>query len=320
MKEGIDQTIQSKHHSSSIGSEALPDLLQHLYNRVCENATRSKELSGIPTGFKEFDNFSYGMQGSDLIVVGAETSQGKTAFTLDVLYNAAQEGYKGLFCTLEMSSLQLTSRLVAKKAGLSAKEILMGRNDDYCRKAIKDAMNQIIHLPIHVFDKMNTDFIKMFGDIAQEVKRLGADFVVIDYLQLMRNSKNLSTADKFAEMANYAKSFAKKFNIPIILVSQLKRATDSKRPVPTIDRLKQSGDIENAADIILLLWRPETYGIPSIEIPTTGEKFPSGGVANLIVAKGRNIGTAHFLLKFNESTTTFSNYETIPEEQDDLPL
>lgn len=273
------------------------------------------QISGIPTGFKEFDKFSHGLQPTDLIVVGAETSQGKTAFCVDVTFNAALKGYSSLFVTLEMSGLQLASRVLSKNSGISSKDLLMRKLKGYEIEGVKGAMEGVKDLPVYIEDEIDSNFKSLFTRIHAHVKEYGLQLVVIDYLQLISNKSSANTSDKFAEVANYSKRFAKAMGIPVVLVSQLKRVEPGKNPKPTRNRLKQSGDIENAADTILLLWRPESYDIPEVNIG--GLTYDSKGRAHLIVDKGRNIGTASFLLKFNASTTTFSDDEEAKEDEDD---
>lgn len=278
-------------------------------HKVIERINRNRKstgLTGIGTGLSKLDKITGGLQGTDLIVIAGETSQGKTSMALTILKNSIMRfGAKAAVYSLEMSDEQLTARIISQQSNVSAKNILNSplSNDEH-EKVISVAM-EVGNLPVF-FDPSSTSSV---DQICASIRRLkmkhGINVVMVDYLQLISsNQRNKNDESQIAEITRKFKNIAKELNIPVVLISQLNR--DGANHKPSKARLRGSGQIEEAADIILFVWRPEEYGIQFFDEPH--ENVSTTGLAQCIIAKGRNIGTGSFLLRFNHETTGFYDY------------
>ncbi|MDX9848760.1 MAG: replicative DNA helicase [Tenuifilaceae bacterium] len=285
------------------------DAITQLNQRIASNLT-NKGLSGIGTGLQKFDTFSGGMQKTDLIIVAGESSQGKTSLALTVLKNAAlRYGARAAIYSLEMDKVQLVARIVAQETGISAKRILNQKLSFDEVNHLEKTTSALAGLPLY-FDESSTSTI---DQICTSIRRLkmkrDINLAVVDYLQLVGTGsamKNKTDEAQLAEITRRLKNTAKDLGITIIALSQLSRTTTSNHR-PTKSRLRGSGQIEEAADVVLMIWRPDTYSIDEFSEPHEG--IGTAGLAECIVAKGRNIGTGSFLLRFNEETTAFFDYD-----------
>jgi len=296
-KELFNFTDSSEMHIEQAAKEALD-----LSSRIQENGN---EITGIPTGFTYFDKFSGGLQKGDLVVVAGETSNGKTTFALDVLQYACVNGKKsGAIFSYEMTEIQLAARLVGIQTGTSSKSILSGQLAPSDWGRITNFYQPLVNAELRIFKPSGGNFSRLVADIRRAKQQYNIDFCVIDYLQLLKiNGYKGQLAQMFADMANDLKCLAVNLGIPIVLLSQLSR--DKDRPRPTIGRLKGSGDIENAADTIIMPYIPAKYNRTEEEV--NGEMVNVEGKAVIIVGKGRNIGTCEFLLDFIGEQPTFKN-------------
>ena len=283
---------------------------KHIRQAVDEMVEYSIKLNdntapkGIPTGFTYFDEFSGGIQRGDLLIIGGEPSNGKTTLALNMVRNSSKRGTKCGIFSFEMTAFQLAARMVAHDQKIISKDIIRGKLTSKELVAISNNVSRLTDSEIYIIKPNSTNFNKLTHDISRMVKLYDLDFVVIDYLQLINNSlKGLSKADSTAEMANKLKSFTVELNIATALLSQLAR--DRSNPRPSMTRLKNSGDIEAAADIIMLPYLPFKYG-KTVE-NVNGESVEIGHNGIVIVDKGRNIGTTEFTLEFKEEIPAFFN-------------
>ena len=261
-------------------------------------------MTGTPTGFLYFDKFSNGFQKGDLVIIAGETSNGKTSLALNIASNAAATGEKVVIYSYEMSDRQLASRMLSSESTVSSKHIMYDRLDNNQINAVNNGIDTLSQQGIYIDELASSKFEYLEKSIRAMVVKENATLIIIDYLQLIKiNSKGFNKVDQVAEIANGIKSLAKILDVPIILLSQLSR--DRQNPKPSLSRLKGSGDIENAADIIWLLWQPFIYGMESFDC--IGEIYPSEGNSHHIIAKGRNIGTTEFALGFTPELTMFTN-------------
>ena len=312
----LSQSGNSLRHISEVAKEVIE--LMKL------NSKSDKQLSGLPTGFTDIDRATGGFQKGDLIIIAGETSQGKTALALNIAQNCALYGHKiGIF-SYEMTDIQLAARHISAASNVSSRRIMFGQMSNEEIGQVMQNITSLLNSEIYIEKTTNASFEKLEVGIRSAVIKNKIELVVIDYLQLIKLVlRGQSKADAVAEIANSLKQLAITLNIPIVLLSQLSR--DKENPRPSMQRLKGSGDIENAADIIYLVWRPEMYKKDTIEC--AGQTFESKGLAHLIQAKGRNIGTGEFILRFNPEITLFTDfdvnesvYEKIPvNEQFDYP-
>jgi len=283
----------------------ISESLEKLYALVNRNYDGNFKLTGIPTGFMDFDRRSGGLQKSDLIVIAGETSQGKTSFALKIASHASLMNKKVGIFSYEMSDIQLSARLVSSISKVAGSSIQYHKlsTDDF--QSVQEGIGELMNTNIFIDDVPITDYDYLEKSIRATVIKQGIDLVIIDYLQLISvHNVRDSKADRVAMIANGLKGLAKSLNVPVILVSQLSRGIGE----PNLGRLKGSGDIENAADVVLFVYRPEYYGeVKDVEI--NGQYYSPVELAKITNAKGRNIGVFEFPAKFTANLTLFEEYE-----------
>ena len=277
-------------------------LVEELYETINLNAKEGKQ--GLKIGFKEIDEFTDGgFQRGDLVVLAGATSMGKTSMMISQIVKQLEMGQRIGVWSLEMTSLQLTGRIMSQLTGLSSKHITMGILSDYEVEQINNHAQKLIESNLYIIESQRgLNWIE--ASIEDSVQKYSLDGVYIDYLQLM-SVKGLSKRESMSECANSLKVTAKSLKIPITLGSQFRRI-ESGSSYPTLDMLKESGEIENSADCVSALYRPEYYGIQTIEYK--GETLSTEGLAMYIILKGRNIGLNKFLMKWNAPKTQFSDW------------
>lgn len=279
------------------------------YKDASENLieTLNTEIqSGIKTGLYKFDKHTGGLHKSDLVLIAAETSQGKTSLALTIFKNCVLSGSKAAIFSLEMTKEQLTARITAQLTGISSKGIMYNRLNKDQKEIVIDNLNNFKELPIFFDESSQNDIDKICTSIRKLKIKHDIDFVLVDYIQDM---KGADTESGIADIGRKLKNIAKELNINIVAISQLSR--DKMNPEPNRSRLRGSGQLEEKADVIMLLYRPEVYGK---EYSEPHEKENTQGTAQVKIAKGRNVGTGSFLLGFNENTTNFYDLaEEMPE-------
>ncbi|NDV84884.1 DnaB-like helicase C-terminal domain-containing protein [Bacteroides sp. 51] len=292
--------------ASSISTirEAVAELYENHINR---NLAGGTELTGAPTGFKDFDAQSGGLHAGNLIVIAAETSQGKTSFAMSIALSAAMNDHAVAIYSLEMGKAELMARMAACASGVAVNKLLYNKLGEIELKQVDGSMHKLMHLPVYFDDKSTSNIDVIISSIRTMVAKRHIQGVVVDYLQILNvNMKGSNKEQQMAEVARRLKNLAKDLGIWIIALSQLNR--DGSNHVPTLNRLRDSGQIAEAADIVVLLYRPEVY---DANYPHPFKDAPTKGTAMVNIAKGRNIGLASFLLFFNASTTRFEE-RTIP--------
>ena len=257
--------------------------------RQIESAYKEQEpLLGIPSGFKELDGLTLGWQATDLTVIAARPSMGKTALALDVAKAAAREGNRVFFASLEMSAEQITMRLFSSECGISGRALRLGRFPEGDWNHIVAACGRVADLEIIIDD---TGAISEL-ELVRRVRRIKPDLLVVDYLQLMRGAQKAERKDlEIASITATLKVLAKELNIPVILLSQLNRLAEKRQnPRPRLSDLRDSGAIEQDADLVLGIYRDL-------------DKAP--GVAELICLKHRNGPLGTIELAFRENLASF---------------
>jgi len=296
-------------NSNDSGVVHIVDCVKDVFKIMDKN--HSGEVTGLLTGFAEYDEFSKGDQQGDLKVIAAETSQGKTAFALCQAFNQALMGYKVAVFSYEMSRNQITARLMALATDLSAKKILMDKLKPEEFDQVHSKINTLIDTNLYIIEVERNDFDWLKSKIKTIKSKYDIDSVIIDYVQLI-SINGLPKNQQVAKIANDLKFLAKhkNINIPITLLSQLARTTNPSK-MPCLSRLKESGDIENAADTVIGLWRPEYYKIESISIRNSygiDEDVNTAGIGIAHILKGRNIGLKNVILNWDAPLTKFSDY------------
>jgi len=277
----------------------LSDVIKESFKKI--EKTTGSNITGVPTGFTDFDNLTSGLQPADLIIIAGRPSMGKTALALNIAYNAALENKIGVAVfSLEMSSIQLGMRLLGADAMIDASRIRKGflQDDDYIR--LTDSANRLSELPIYIDDSSGLSALELKAKARRLKKRFDVDLVVIDYLQLMQSKKSTESRQlEISDISRSLKALAKDLNIPVIAVSQLNRKVEdrpNKRPL--LADLRESGAIEQDADLILFIYREYLYN----------QTEENKGKAEVIVAKHRNGPTGKFDLIFREQYTKFQNF------------
>ncbi|MSR71490.1 MAG: replicative DNA helicase [Candidatus Taylorbacteria bacterium] len=283
----------------------LRDTLTEAYDRI-ERLHNSKEgLRGVPTGFKDLDNKLSGLQKSDLIILAARPSMGKTSLALDIARQAAlhHDIPVGIF-SLEMSSQQLVDRMLSSTSNVDAWKIRTGRNmsldEDF--KNLRSALDTLSRAPIYIDDQPGNNILKM-RSIARRLKsEKGLGLIIVDYLQLMvptqsRNSDNIVA--QVTEISRSLKNLARELDVPVLALSQLNRAVESRGGKPRLSDLRDSGSIEQDADVVMFIHR---------EKDETGEQARTNE-AEILIEKHRNGPTGTVKLYFDNNKATFMSME-----------
>ncbi|MFC1721362.1 replicative DNA helicase [Patescibacteria group bacterium] len=284
----------------------LKDVLVEAFDRIDELHKSSGKMRGIPTGFADLDNILSGLQNSDLIILAARPSVGKTALALDIARHIAvkEKIPVGLF-SLEMSKEQLVDRLLCAEAKVNSWKMRTGKlgnsneEDDFAR--IGQAMGILSDAPLFIDDSATSNVM----EIRTKARRLQLEhdlgFLVIDYLQLMEGASSKggdSRVQEVSEISRALKGLARELNIPVLAISQLSRAVESRSPqIPRLSDLRESGSIEQDADVVLFIYREER------ENPDTDRK----SVSDILVSKHRNGPVGQIELHFQEQNISFSN-------------
>lgn len=285
----------------------IKELLWTAMEQIEKLSQTNSSITGVPTGFGDLDEKTAGFQKGDLIIVAARPSMGKTAFTLNVAQHAAIVAQRAVaFFSLEMSKESLVQRMLTSEARVDASRVRTGRlrDDDYPRLAHAAGLLNIA--PIYIDDSAAISILEMRA----KARRLKADrpdlsMVIVDYLQLMRsNGKTENRQQEVSEISRGLKSLAKELDLPVVALSQLSRAVESrpdKRPM--MSDLRESGALEQDADVIMFLYRPEYY---HGSVDKDGNSLE--GRAELIVGKQRNGATGVVNLMFHKEYTRFESY------------
>ncbi len=308
--------IFDKHNGAITLNEALMKLLD-----IINSNMNNTHITGSPTGFRRLDEKG-GLHGSDLIIIAGESSQGKTALMLSMVKNAAEKGEKAAIYSLEMTDVQLSARLVAMKSGVPSSDIMYSNQLNSVQLELIDTAKSLLPGDNIFFDDKSTSNLEsILLSIRMMKMKHGINGAVVDYLQILNvNQKNNSYTREQAmgDAARRLKNLAKELDIWIIALSQLNR--NAQDPVPTMARLRDSGQIAEAADVVMLVYRPEYYHrtFPQPFEQLTEEDVK--GKAMIDVAKGRNIGVFKFLVEFNASTTHFTDLEIESPYEETRPV
>ena len=287
----------------------LTDAIDGVNKIMSRNMSGGTVLTGDPTGFKELDRKSGGLQTSDLIIIAAESSQGKTSLAIKMVMNC---GCPVAFYSMEMKAEQIAARMMSISSGVSSSEILYSKMDEMKLEQIDRGVGKIYDKPIYFDDRSTSNIETILASIRMMKIKYGIRGVVVDYLQILNvNMKGTSKEQQMGDVARRLKNIAKELDIWVIALSQLNRNADNFKP--TIARLRDSGQIAEAADMVLLVCRPEVYG-EGKRFPYEGfEGYDTKGMAMLDVAKGRNIGLMRFLVGFHSATTNFFDIGEAPK-------
>lgn len=274
---------------------------------------REVGLHRVDTGFFALDEILGGLQRSDLVVLAARPGMGKSSLALNVARNAAVEhGATVAIFSLEMTRDQLAYRLLSSESGVDSKRIRLGTYSEDEEKKILDAAGILSEAPIYIDDSPMLRTIEMRSKARRLNNEFGVDLIVVDYLGLIKGSDGAKNREQeISEISRSLKALARELSVPLIAVSQLSRAVESRQPhIPQLSDLRDSGSIEQDADVVLFIYRDDVYyNEEEWERKNPGEPYPRG-IADIIVAKHRNGPIGKVNLLFKERVTKFNNLES----------
>lgn len=283
---------------------ALHNILTDAFDRLDEIHKSEGKMRGVPTGFTDLDNVLGGFQKSDLIILAARPSMGKTGFALDIARNVAVQAKVPVgIVSLEMSKDQLGDRLLCAEANIDLWKMRTGKlqnNEDFAN--IGRAMGELAEAPLFIDDSASSNIMEVRTKARRLQMEHGIGLIVIDYLQLMegRSRGGDNRVQEVAEISRGLKSIARELNVPILALSQLSRAVEQQTPpVPKLSHLRESGSIEQDADVVMFIYREEYYN------RDTDRK----NIADVFIAKHRNGPTGQIELFFDVEKASFKNLE-----------
>ena len=285
----------------TVGFQPVKNVLPAVVDRIDELYNSQEQITGISTGFKQLDEITSGLQPGDLIVVAGRPSMGKTTLAVNIAENAALGANKAAaIFSMEMSAESLTLRMISSLGRINQLHLRTGRlqEDDWPR--IDSAMTQLSNARIFVDETPALTPTEVRARARRLKRERGLDLIVVDYLQLMQVAGTKENrATEISEISRSLKALAKELKVPVIALSQLNRSVEQRvEKKPVMSDLRESGAIEQDADVILLIYREEVYD------PNTTRK----GIADIIVAKQRNGPTGEVQLTFLGQYTKFENY------------
>ena len=282
-----------------LGFQYIGDVAQRRLEQIEQMAGRPEMITGVPTGFTDFDQMTSGLQKQDLIVIAGRPSMGKTALALNMAQYAAKNGNTiGIF-SLEMSAEQLVSRLLCSEARVDAHRLRTGylNREEWAKLA--DALRRLTETQIYIDDTAGSGVLEMRAKCRRLKAEHGLDLLIVDYLQLMSGRGRIeSRQQEVSQISRDMKGLAKELNIPVIALSQLSRAPETRSEhKPQLSDLRESGAIEQDADVVCFIFREEVYN----------QTDENQGTAELILGKQRNGPTGVVHLAFLKEFTRFEN-------------
>jgi replicative DNA helicase len=287
----------------------IKELLWPAMERIEAQSKAGNAVTGVPTGFRDLDEMTSGFQPADLVIVAARPSMGKTAFTLNIAQHVAITEQKSVaFFSLEMSKDSLVQRMLTSEARIDAQTLRKGRlrDDDYPRLA--RAAGILSHAPVYIDDTPGITVLEMRSKARRLKSEHGLDLIIVDYLQLMSGPSAENRQQEVSQISRGLKALAKELLVPVVALSQLSRAVDQRagaeRGRPVLSDLRESGAIEQDADLIMFLFREEVYA----ERENGVLKDPSvEGKAEVIIGKQRNGPIGAVPLFFHKQYTRFES-------------
>ncbi len=298
-EKGIFDVLQKR---SSQGYSPIKDVLVDTFNRLEELYNNKGHVTGIPTRFIDLDYKMSGLHNSDLILVAARPAMGKTSFVLNIASNVAiYAKIPVVIFSLEMSKDQLVNRMLCSEAMVDSQRMRTGKLEDDDWKKIARTLGPLSEAPIYIDDTPGISMMEIRAKCRRLKLEKNLGLVIIDYLQLMQGrGKNDNRQQEISEISRSLKILAKEINVPVITLSQLSRATETRADhKPILSDLRESGAIEQDADIVMFIYRDDYYN-PDTDKPN---------VAEIIVAKHRNGSTGSVDLKWRGEFTKFDNLE-----------
>jgi replicative DNA helicase len=289
------------------GYESLQALAVKAKNHIEIVSQQEEGLTGISTGFDELDKMTSGWQPSDLVIIAARPGMGKTAFTLSLARNASKYEKPVAIFSLEMAKLQLVQRLISMEAEIDNKSLRNGDLSEDEWKRLYTAVEKLADAPIYIDDTPAINIFELRAKCRRLKQNHDIEMIIIDYLQLMSSAPGHNRGNREQEISSISralKGLAKELNVPVLALSQLSRAVETRGGAkrPMLSDLRESGAIEQDADLVTFIYRPDYYEIEDPDVPK--------GAAEIIIAKHRNGSTGTVNLKFIGQYVKFVNMDT----------
>jgi replicative DNA helicase len=282
---------------------SLEQILTESFDRIEELHRDRGKLRGVKTGYRDLDNMTAGLQKSDLLILAARPAMGKSTLALNLAYNiATRENQAVLVFSLEMSKEQLVDRMLAEAAGVDAWNIRTGNLSDDDFERLSNAMGEMAEAPIFIDDTPGMTVLEMRTKARREAHNQPLGLIIVDYLQLMQGSgrSDGNRVQEVSEISRGLKLIARELNVPVLALSQLSRSVESRSPqIPQLADLRESGSIEQDADIVMFLYREDYYN------PETDRQH----ITDLIIAKHRNGPTGRVELYFHPERLKFMSLD-----------
>jgi len=280
----------------------IKEVLTDTFERIGDLHANSDKLRGVPTGFKDLDSKLAGLQNSDLIILAARPSMGKTTLVMNIAHHvAAKEGVPVGFFSLEVSKEQLIDQLLAIESGVDSWKLRTGALEDDDFPRLNEAMAELSEAPIYIDDSAMTNVMEMRTKARRLQSEHGLGLIIIDYLQLIAGGARSfeGRQQEVSEISRNLKGLARELNVPVIACSQLSRAVESRTPpIPQLSDLRESGSIEQDADVVMFIYRPWYYN-----------KEEDEHITEILVKKHRNGPTGDIELYFQADQRRFTNLE-----------
>ncbi len=294
--------VSEKHFKGTF--TPLKNILTESFDKIDELHKDKDSLRGVPTGFKNLDNILAGLQSSDFIVIAGRPSVGKTAFSLGIAHNVAVKSQIPVaIFSLEMSKEQLVDRLLASEAGIDSWKLRTGNLDDNDFLKINHAYGALSEAPLFIDDSSIVNVLEMRTKARRLQAEHGLGLIIIDYLQLMSGGTGYSSENRVQEVSAISrslKSLARELNVPVIALSQLSRAVEARpSKIPMLSDLRESGSIEQDADVVMFVYREEIYD----------EDTERKNITDILVRKHRNGPIGQTELFFNKETQRLTTIE-----------
>lgn len=294
--------------------DKMSTLIKQAIEQIEITKNNKGNFSGVASGLTALDRLTSGWQKSDLVIIAARPAMGKTALVLTMARNAAVEFKKPVaIFSLEMSSLQLVTRLIASESELSSEKLKKGQLEDYEFEQLNDKIKKLAEAPLFIDDTPGLKVVELRAKARRLKEQHNIELIIIDYLQLMTagSEGKGNREQEIATISRSLKGLAKELNIPVIALSQLSRAVETRGgdKRPQLSDLRESGAIEQDADLVMFIHRPEYYGITD-----DGQGNSTIGMAELIVAKHRNGPVDSAKTRYIGQFTKFADLETFGED------
>jgi replicative DNA helicase len=277
----------------------IGQVIDQYYEQINYLQEHRGEVVGVPSGFRDLDELTGGLQQSDLIILAARPSVGKTSFCLSLAYNVATRHQRnvGIF-SLEMSRDQLVQRLLSMDTRIDSHRLRTGHLNESDLQNVMEAMGRLAAVPIYIEDTPGLSIMEVRSKARRLQSQSGVDLVIIDYLQLMAGKRSDNRVQEVSEISRGLKALARELNVPVIALSQLSRAVEGRTShVPMLSDLRESGSIEQDADIVMFIYREELYD----------KETEKKGIAELHIAKHRNGPIGVVPMRFDAATTRFDD-------------